>query len=437
MASERTVFEEGTGAAFRRTGLNPLKWPPWRHVLSGSPSPFSKLSVAFFLTIILLTLSDALTLSALKEPLAIGGFSFQFRPAWFFGLLWAIGMGLPYGLAILLINSFTQWVLWGPAHPGLSSAMFDLGGLGLLTFFLRAYPINPNFRTLKDAGLLVLASFLASSCAAASAIASGTLGLLTQYEALEIWGSLWRGYSLVACFMAAPVAIGLGPALNRWKLAHFEVTWPSTSSRIQMTAGVLGGMVLILFFSTWNLRTSHRVQIAIRTAVKDPSLRRELLESQRFASVSQGALVATLLGLVATGTALALILRRRMEEQLAQERELAGHNSRMLAERTAQPDLFERLLKPYRGPLNSCWIRVLEFEPQSSELLVRGGSEPNDPMLHTLHPIVLFRYGYLYARRARVASKFRHGIGHHFAAGAGVIPDRDPAGHELGTRRVR
>ncbi len=134
-------------------------------------------------------------------------------------------------------------------------------------------------------------------------------------------------------------------------------------------------LVLVCVCCTWSLLATGRMKDTIQTLVRSSDLRKNLLEAQHTAAISQAVMVAVLLGLVAAGTALVLISRRRFAEQIREELIPFEQAGLVLSSHHNPSDALNCMLHVL-GPSVPCdWIRVLEYDSQAEEFIERARYE--------------------------------------------------------------
>lgn len=415
------MHPSGTSGALAvpfEAGLRPLPWPPIAS-RSAPVQTFIRLAAAWSLSFFVALVLGFLSVKHQWYNYPVGGIRLGLYPPWTIGVLWAVWFGWGYGAAITLpcclILALMPSQVMGQqeASPGMAFApalllaCADAAGLWVLIRFLSGFPPDPRFRSLRDAGLLCVGTFLAAIVGANGsfvvAYQQGWLKAETFHYTLEIWEGWWLGHCIEVILVAGPLATLLGTTVEHWKTRHFECSPREGTFRRQALAAVLGGLALIVFYSILLQSAGYQTLDAINRWSLDRQTKDKLIEATRAADQLRGVVLATLLGLVAIGAWIALALRRRHGEQLRQtlrqqadERRRAQQWQTALAEtaedtqRGLEPgELGARLARRIKGLLHGARVRVrvLLADPwHEGRLQVPDADEPGQD-LHRELPV--------------------------------------------------
>lgn len=388
----RPFGTSGTLTVPFEAGLRPLPWPPIAS-RSAPVQTFIRLATAWSLSFFVALVLGFLSVKHQWYNYPVGGIRLGLYPPWTIGLLWAVWFGWGYGAAITLPCCLILALM--PSHvlgqheaspgmafaPALLLACADAAGLWVLIRFLSGFPPDPRFRSLRDAGLLCVGTFLAAIVGANGsfvvAYQEGWLKAETFQHTLEIWEGWWIGHCIEVILVAGPLATLLGPTVEQWKARNFDCPPREGTFQRQALAAMLGGLALIVFYSILLQSAGYQTLDAINRWSLDRQTKDKLIEATRAADQLRGVVLATLLGLVAVGVWIALALRRRHGEQLRQtlrqqadERRRAQQWQAALTEtaedtqRGLEPgELGARLARRIQGLLKGARVRVLLADP--------------------------------------------------------------------------
>ncbi|MBI3829074.1 MAG: GAF domain-containing protein [Planctomycetes bacterium] len=356
---------QGLTVRLREPGLRPLAWPP-RALRPGSGSPAVALGAAWALTFLAACGLGYLSVTYGWYNYPVGKCRIGVYPPWTLGLLWTLWFGWAYGAAITSLICLIL-ALMAPSSMSLSSALLlscaDAFGLYVFSRFLSGFPLDTRVRTLRDAGLFAIAVFLAAITGANGsfvvAYERGWLQAGNFQPVVVLWEGWWLGHFTECLIFAGPVATLLGPAVERWKARSFDCPLREGTFRRQLLAAMLGGLMLIVFYSILLQAPSQRVLESVGKWGEDDLTKSKLRQAIQEADQQRGIVLATLLGLGAVGVWLALALRRRNALQLRQEFQRHGDDLRK----------------------NSAWIQALSetsddaLHPHDTENFARRLSE--------------------------------------------------------------
>ncbi|MCW8129076.1 MAG: GAF domain-containing protein [Planctomycetota bacterium] len=393
-----------TNGFVREPGLRPLPWPPLS-TRSSVGRTLVPLGAAWALSCVAAVVLGYLSVRYQWYNYPVGSVRLGFYPPWTIGVLWALWFGWGYGATVTFVSCLIIALIHSPGaanpitFPGallLSSA--DAAGLYLFVRFLTGFPLDTRIRSLRDAGVFCLAVFLASVTGANGCfVVASEHGWIARGDfraTLIVWEGWWLGH-FVECFLViGPLATLLGPAVERWKTRHFECPPREATFRRQAVAATLAGLALIVFYSILLQAPGQRMLEVISKLDMNDSTREALIAAKHAADWQRGIVLATLLGLGATGIWIALALRRRYAMQLRQEFQRHGEDLRRgaawnqamtdLAEDGLQPldteTRAKRLAESVLRVTGAREIRVLVREPGRADALrlaARAGSHAN------------------------------------------------------------
>ncbi|MCZ7647159.1 MAG: GAF domain-containing protein [Planctomycetota bacterium] len=251
--------------------------------------------------------------------LGFGGVRLGLYPPWTAGLLWTLWFGWGYGAVITFVCALALSLLAGLGGWSVPVALADSTGLGVLFIFLRGFPIDPRLGAWRDRGIFAAAVFFASVAGGCGALVVGLATGMSRVEVLNLWQGWWLGHAAEGLLLAGGIAMAFGRSVERWKEDWFNLRHPSATFRRQVAAAVVAGVSAIAFYTAWTHEAGMSVLEEIYGAVSHDAARERLLEAYGRAHFQHGLVIASLLGALAWGVVMLLILRRRYQDQLRDE----------------------------------------------------------------------------------------------------------------------
>ncbi|MBE7466514.1 MAG: GAF domain-containing protein [Planctomycetes bacterium] len=295
-----------------------MPWPPWKGRAHG-PSAGGPVAASFAGSFLIAAALGVLSAQYGLLSFDLGGWRLGWYAPWAVGLLWTFWFGWAYGAAIVFTCTLGLGLASGLGLWAVPVALADPAGLLVFHVFLVGFPVDTRLTGWRDRGIFAVAVFFASVAGGTGALVMGLASRLSQTQMLELWHAWWLGHALEGLLIVGALTRLWGAPVEAWKTQWFEVERLAPTFRRQVAGAVAAGAASIAFYTAWTTAAWQRMLMEIYRTVGDEVAREELLEAYRRSSLQQGVVIATLLGALAWGAVVLLILRRRFQDELREE----------------------------------------------------------------------------------------------------------------------